>query len=371
MLFLVAGGAPARGGAAEFADVLIAFDPAPGQFVNNPAFNDPADALGPPIGAGTSAPSNAKIVSLGGFAGSITLGFSQTVLDDPCNPYGLDAIIFGNAFYAGGNANRRWAEGAVIEISRDENANGLADDPWFVIPGSHLSQVPADDIESQVWDADTGDPAHPPSNPAWIPPGHGGGGVWETIGYRLPALFEAAVVQNPNGLSATLEGYFGYADCAPVLLLGDIDADGMIEIPGMDPAEFYTAADNPFVVGVDAGSGGGDSFDIAWAVDPVDGLPARLDGFDFIRISTGVNFIAGVFGEISAEIGGASDARADASFYEVDGAPGVDVEDLYAWHAASPMDFTGEQTIDGADSDLLERCVRRGEVADVTSEQQP
>lgn len=348
-----------------FADAIIVYDPAPGQFVQSPVFNDPMRALGAPVGGGLFNQDTTKVVTLGGFAGSITLRFDETVWDDPCNPYGLDAIVFGNAIYSGGDVSRRFAEAAVIEIARDENGNGVADDTWFVIPGSHLSATPADDIRSQTWDDNIGNSANPPNSPSWIPPGMSG--IWQTIGYRLPPLFEALVVMNPNGIGATLEGFFGYADCTPVLKLGDTDADDVVESPAMDPAAFYTVADNPFVVGVDAGSCGGDAFDIRWAVDPADGLPARLDGFDFLRISTAVNFIAGPLGELSTEVGGACDTSPDASFYEVDAKPGVDIEDLYAWHASSGMDFTGEQMIDAADSDLLELCVRTGEIGDVTT----
>jgi len=352
------------GGNNPFADAVVMYDPAPGQFVQNPVFNNPSRALGAPVGGGMFDQDTTKVVTLGGFAGSITLKFDETVWDDPCNPYGLDAIVFGNAIYSGSDVNRRFAEAATIEISRDENGNGIADDPWFVIPGSHLSPPPADDIESQTWDDNIGNSANPPNNAAWIPPGMSV--TWQTIGYRLPGLFEALIVVNPNGFSATLEGFFGYADCTPVLKLGDTDADDVVESPAISPAVFYTVADNPFMVGVDPGSCGGDAFDIGWAVDPVDGLPARLDGFDFIRVSTAVNFIAGPLGELSAEIGGVSDTSADASFFEVDATPGVDIEDLYAWYESFPMDFTGEQMIDADDAHLLEVCVRADELGDVT-----
>ncbi len=350
------------GDGGAFADILIDFAPAPGQFVNNPNFNNPAKALGAPVGDGLNSQDTSKVVSLGGFGGVIVLGFSQTVWDDPCNPYGLDAIVFGNAIFALGDPNRRFAEAAVIEISRDANNNGIADDPWYLIRGSHLPD-PIAALHAQTWDTNTADPTNPPNNPAWIPTGQSG--VWQTINYRLPALFESTVVVNPSGPAASLEGYFGYADCTPVLILGDTDADDIAEQPGMDPQDFYTVADNPFAVGVSPGSGGGDAFDIAWAIDPADGFPAHLDGFDFIRISTAVHFIAGPLGELSAEIGGVSDARADASFFESDTIPGVDVEDLYAFHHTTPADFTGEGAITPADSDLLERCARADEAADI------
>lgn len=84
----------------------------------------------------------------------------------------------------------------------------------------------------------------------------------------------------------------------------------------MDPAEFYTWPDDPWEVGISAGSGGGDAFDIAWAVDAVTGAPANLDGFDFIRISTGVDAVLGVFGERSTEVSAVAVVR---SQYAVEG----------------------------------------------------
>ena len=121
-----------------FASRVIDYSPGDGQFVNDPNFNDPVRALGAPIGGGTLNPDQSKLVTLGGHGGSITLGFNGTVRDDPSNPFGLDCIVFGNSFYLGGNPNVRFAEAAIIEISRDDNGNGMPDDAWYLIPGPDL-----------------------------------------------------------------------------------------------------------------------------------------------------------------------------------------------------------------------------------------
>jgi hypothetical protein len=306
--------------ASDFATRVVSYDPAPGQFVLNPTFNDPSRALGAPIGGGTRAADHSKLVSLGGFGGSITLAFDQMVLDDAHNPLGLDAIVFGNAIWAAGNANRRFAECAIIEISRDVNANGLADDPWYLIPGSHLGSPPTPgQVFTQTWDDDFDDTTFPPASPAWIPEGRAG--RWDTYGFRLPhapfATGVGGVVVNPNGPSASVEGVWGYGDTSPTLILGDTDADNEPDDSAVTPEEFYTVPDDPLAVGVGPGfgtragrGGGGDAFDIAWAIDPVSGAPADLIGFDFIRISTGVVRIDPLLGETSAEIGGAADVRA-------------------------------------------------------------
>lgn len=301
---------------AAFADtpwaaVVLDFTMAPGQYAQVSEFTDPTRALGAPIGGGTATPSNEKLVSLGGFGGSIVLGFDHTVLDDPRNPRCLDAIVFGNAYWVGANPNRRWAECATIEISRDVNANGIADDPWYLIPGSHLV-VPVERT-IQSWDDDLDDPTYPPLPPSpgfpypdWIPDGYSG--IWTTAAFRLPPeVFDVTVLENPLGWEAEEEGIWGYADHSPTLILGDLDADNVVDDPAIDPEDFYTIPDDPFAVGITPGSGGGDAFDIAWAVDPATGEAANLEGFDFVRISTAANHVVSLFGELSAEIGAVAD----------------------------------------------------------------
>ncbi len=368
LVAVACGGGAARAG--DFADAVLVYAPAPGQFINNANYNDPSRALGPPVGAGTIQGDSTKVVSLGGFGGSITLAFGQTVMDDPCNPWGLDAIVFGNAFWVGGNPNRRWCEGGVIEISRDVNGNGVADDPWYVIPGSHIAHTPPptdatpiDQMQSQSWDNNSGT-STPPANVAWYPnqtwyPGFPG--MYTTMTFRLPALFDAQIIQNPNGLGANMEGFWGYADCAPTLLLGDLTGDNIINQPGLDPRDFYTSPDNPFAVGISPGSGGGDAFDIAWAVDPVTGAPAELDGFDFIRISTGANAVVGAVGEVSTEVTSVARVRPRLSHFDRTGDGKATIEDLYAWHA-SPDDVDGDGVVTNRDRALLVRCVRRLEL---------
>lgn len=345
-------------GQSPFATTVVDFSPAPGQYVNVSQYNDADRALGPPVGGGTYNPDSSSLVSLGGFGGSITLAFDHTVMDEAANPRCLDAIVFGNASWVGGNANRHWAECGYIEISRDINSNGLPDDPWYLIPGSHITD-PAGQWETQTWDDDIEDPDNPPDNPNWIPPGCSG--VWTTEGYRLPAdVFDVPILENPNGPGATEEGIYGYADYTPTLILGDLDADNVVDDPDMLPEDFYTVPDDTLTVGITPGAGGGDAFDIAWAIDPATGQPAHLDGFDFIRITNGVNFVTETFGEISTEI----DAVADVALGlmgDGDWDNDVDLDDLVIfeecmgqpsgglgslWCGCRVMDFDGDDDVD-------------------------
>jgi hypothetical protein len=354
-LVLIAGTGTVRAG--DFATSVLEYRPAPGQFINNPLFNDPTMALGAPIGGGADEPDNSKLVSLGAFGGSITLAFDHTVLDDPRNPLGLDAIVFGNAHHVGGSPNRRWAEPAHIEISRDLNGNGVADDPWYLIPGTHLP-VPDAVWQTQGWDDDPATPA-PPADVGWYPdpalyPYFGPS--YDTGAYALPeVLFNPVIVENPNGLDADVEGILGYADCSPTLRLPD----------GADAATFYTTPDDPWTVGISEGTAGGDAFDIAWAVDAATGLPADLDGFDFIRITTATTYEPHIlFGEKSTEIGGVADVRPAGPLGDINGDGVVDLVDLGILLAAfesrpgdpfwnPDADLNGDEIVDLSDLGAL------------------
>ncbi|HNT88184.1 MAG TPA: thrombospondin type 3 repeat-containing protein, partial [Candidatus Hydrogenedentes bacterium] len=198
------------------------------------------------------------------------LKFNTPVEDDPDNFMGLDCIVYGNAFWVAGDPNRKWAEPGLIEISEDVNGNGLPDDPWYVIPGSR--NIPQSAASAGI------------PNPS-------------------PPLVGPSGVVNPNSTDGnpdnnTEEYDWGYADMSPT------------QQPYLDN---YVRPDNPFEVGLTPRSGGGDAFDIAWAVD-ANGQPAGLRRFHFVRIWTLVR--DGGIGGVTTEI----DAVADvAPMIDTDG----------------------------------------------------
>jgi hypothetical protein len=71
-----------------------------------------------------------SLVSLGSFGGYIVLEFEKVCVNHPDNPYGIDFTIFGNAFSGS-------SEPGVVWVMQDENQNGLPDDTWYEIAGSH------------------------------------------------------------------------------------------------------------------------------------------------------------------------------------------------------------------------------------------
>lgn len=256
-------------GANPFVDAVVSYIPGPGQFVNDPRYNDPDRCKGAPMGLYVDEPNNDSVVTLGD-GGSVTLEFNEPVYDDPRNPYGLDFIVFSNATFVGGNPACRWQELAYVEISQE----GKDDSDWFLILPSILPQQLV-------------------------------GGV-------------------DTGQSRTVVS--GYAEYTPTVGLPQ-----NLEFPSFPVSrtneELYTVPDRPSVPGnpgtiaFDYVSGGGDAMDIANAVvqsspgvPKLDSrgqpIPANISWFKYVRLTDAVvGDKVGNYNEISAEIDAVSAVR--------------------------------------------------------------
>ena len=126
---------------------------------------------------------------------------------------------------------------------------------------------------------------------------------------------------------------------------------------------FYTVPDDPLTVGITPGSGGGDAFDIAWAIDPDTGLPADLPGFDSIRITNPTDMILPLFKEKSPEIDAVADVARDP-FGDCDEDGDIDLADVACFQrcfgrpaTASElcelMDRDGDEHVDATDAAAL------------------
>lgn len=281
-----------------WADVVLDYSPI------NPVsgFTDPGKALGPPLGLALSVPDNSSIVSIGSQGASITLRFNTPVTDDPQNPMGLDCIVYSNGFWVGNNPARKFQEPAYIEISEDANSNNLADDAWYLIPGSRmflLSNFPL------------------PAEPA---------GQVDSDG--VPPHLLAGSIVNPNTLDANPsnnqdEFDWGYVELTPT---------------APEYLDNWLRPDDPFKIELTPRSGGGDAFDIAWAVD-AGGSPAGITRFHFIRITALVDRQLTGLGPATAEV----DAAADV-------APAVDSDgdgifDEYETRVAGTDPLRAESTV--------------------------
>ena len=142
---------------AQWADRLVEYVEGAGV---PPGYNNPLVALGEPTrftGEGMfpsvvspfSAPWLTDEVVTVGEGGRLVVAFDQPVRNNPLNPFGVDLLVFGNAFYlleAGGVAGPAVTEGGLIEVSPD----GMA---WTLIDG-----VEADGIFPSLGYLDITDP---------------------------------------------------------------------------------------------------------------------------------------------------------------------------------------------------------------------
>lgn len=133
--------AHAAGDAPRCASSVVRYVPGSGA---GAAYQDPAAALGAPtmMTGGSAQPAAVtpfhpawmpgEVVSVGR-GGELVLAFESPVTDDPSHPYGIDLIIYGNAFcgdiaYPSGIAGWTFEEGGTVELSAD----GIT---WHLVPG--------------------------------------------------------------------------------------------------------------------------------------------------------------------------------------------------------------------------------------------
>lgn len=231
-------------------------------------------------------------VSLGAAGGYVQYDMGGFISDDPANPYGVDFIVYGNAF----NGN---PEAASVQVSQDgvkwyELAGSLyyadktmrnatisyqkrADGIYYTLDGTNWTLFK----NSLAWWPEYTDEGY-----GNVYGGNGSGVLWSTD--RNTITFSGVTLVKDTDI--TNDYQFGYAD---------------VHINGSS----YGAAVNPYSI-TNTGNGG-DGFDIAWAVN-ADGTPANLPSIRYIRVytsaaldSTGAAMtVPSIFGETSAEVCG-------------------------------------------------------------------
>ena len=249
--FVVAGamGAQASG---QFAAEVVEY--VPGQGAGN-AYRNPLSALGPPTRmTGTTADPDVvtpfqpawqpdELVTIGA-GGRLTLAFAEPVIDDPGNPFGVDLIVFGNAFFttAAGPpcVQSIYAEGGFVEVSSDGigfvPVEGVEVDGLFPTLG-YLDAEPFGDGPGTLESDFTRpvDPVHAPGMLAgmcWSEvieayDGSGGGTPIDLAGTGLDAVrFVRFTVPVDAMFLPELDAV---ADVAAVGVSGDFDGDGLVD----------------------------------------------------------------------------------------------------------------------------------------------
>ena len=251
-------------------------------------------------------------VSLGALGGYIEFEFADGITNDSNNPYGVDFVVYGNAF----NGN---PEAGAVQVSEDgktwyELAGSMYYDGNFNYVGTKVANkfsaaytgtlnnatveyTKGSSITVGLKDA-SGSYAVPTGTlfgpAAWFPAtdkypqgdAHDNTGANVTVSHTANNLAFSGITAVPD-YNTTATYAFGYADVTP----------------NGSPATYGDAV-NPYTLYTTAKTGG-DGFDLEWAVDPATKMPIDVNGktFRYVRVYSAVLDNA-TFGETSTEVCG-------------------------------------------------------------------
>lgn len=275
-----------------------------GQFANNSGWGYLGTKF---VGPNKTAPETTG-VSLGAFGGFIEFYFENGIEDKATNPYGVDFVIYGNAF----NGN---PEAGAVQVSEDgttwyelAGSNYYDGNFTYNAPSSGFSKAYSGTLRntsvvytkgSSRVSAKLGSLNAVEVCPAaWFPlltnftafDGNPTGGAHCASGVSVNLSGDTLTFAGITAIAdsdATADYAFGYADVTPN---GSPDQYG----DAVNPYTPYTSDKT-----------GGDGFDLEWAVDISTGLPVDVTGktFHYVRVYSAV-LDFGRFGETSAEITG-------------------------------------------------------------------
>lgn len=304
---------------------IYAYVPAPGQFTN--------DGIGSGgwgsdrINGGTSKKNMVNHyastgVSLGTFGGSIVFDMGEDITDNPNNPYGIDFIIYGNAF----NNN---AEAGCVQVATSKVENGkVVPNQWYNIAGSlyynsstirtasetYTNPHPEDDATNATSNT-AGNVSCTGSNAFTMTGNSYHNHNWYPLNRNyFSDSVDSFLTNNGIGSHSLANSTLTFNG---VMLAGNSSANntyqfGYADVHQNGASSAFGTAQNPYTA--TATSTGGDGIDIAWAVNS-DGTPANLSSIRFVRVYTGVCTMnsTSAFGEISTEICGIYKANGSSS----------------------------------------------------------
>lgn len=278
--------------AADAASAVETYLPAPGQFVNQDAYQNPEKTL-----AGASG----GAVTLGSFGGSIVYRFDEPIKNDEKNPYGVDFIVFGNAFAnADGTSSASASEPGAVMVSKDGQT-------WYELAGSMYYDANTRHNVSVTYE--NPDPAF--SGAADIPwtDSEGNTGVLAKNAFHTQPYYpNPEYYNNYNTGIGKNETY-----TAQTMTVTGGSVFGSAHSPAYGYADTHAAASPASNLAVNPyredhyKAANGDGMDLAWAVD-ANGNPVALDEISYVKIYNPTLYVGGT-GELSPEITGILRAR--------------------------------------------------------------
>lgn len=271
-----------------------------GQFANNSAWG----VLGSKFAGKTTLDSTG--VSLGAFGGFIEFEFVGGITNDEKNPYGIDFVIYGNAF----NGN---PEAGAVQVSEDGTT-------WYELAGSNyyngnFTYTPPTSGYSNVYSGTQRNTSVVYTKNTDVSKVYASLADNTSVAFGPASWFPltttyTAFASNPAGgahcgnISVNLSGntlrFTGITAVADSNTNADY-AFGYADITPIGSPSQYGEAKNPY----DTDRTGGDGFDLEWAVDISTGLPVDVTGktFHYVRVYSAVLNLDR-FGETSTEITG-------------------------------------------------------------------
>lgn len=271
-----------------------------GQFANNSGWG----YLGTKF-AGKTAPETTG-VSLGSFGGFIEFKFENGITNDEKNPYGVDFVIYGNAF----NGN---PEAGAVQVSEDGTT-------WYELAGSNyyngnFTYTPPTSGYSNVYSGTQRNTSVVYTKNTDVSKVYASLAGNTSVAFCPASWFPltttyTAFASNPAGgahcgnISVNLSGntltFAGITAVADSNTNADY-AFGYADVTPIGSPSQYGEAKNPY----DTDKTGGDGFDLEWAVDISTGLPVDVTGktFHYVRVYSAVLNLDR-FGETSTEVTG-------------------------------------------------------------------
>ena len=250
--------------------------PAPGQYVNE---NYTATTMEEACAYALARMKDDKYVSLGGFGGSLVVGFDHSIVSDGDYNFAVKNTIYSN-----------YSEPGIVWVMQDENGDGLPNDTWYELKGSEYGL----DCTVQDYAVTYYRPEAPARPVAWRDNRGGTGSVDYLAAYHKQDYYYPLWVEADT---YTLRG--------TRLEARNYDQSGR-GVYWINPDYGWGYADNysetdllpERATGVTAGC---NHFKIADAVT-FEGKPANLQYIDFVKVQTGLNAKSGWLGELSTEV---------------------------------------------------------------------
>ena len=230
-------------------------------------------------------------VSLGACGGYVQVEFDSPILNNSDNPYGVDFIVYGNAFV--GNS-----EAGSVKVSQD----GV---DWYELAGSrYFSPETLRNVNVSYTLGTVGNTTRVKYR-IWDSNGLNTG--WQTLNYSTDGWWPEYDPYTENygavsGIGTAFDGTHPVNEATWSNNETVITYNNVTLIKDFDDADYYTfgyadvhlngsnygEAFNPYLAG--HSTGGGDGFDISWAVED-DGTPIYLNSISYVRVYTSAGIL--------------------------------------------------------------------------------